>query len=213
MIYYSPVNGDVLQEPVQWRPKTAFIMQQLGTPVPKAVGDARRSIDQALKRAGWSAIDASAEVTGQDYLAKIWKLILACPVGIALVHKDISASTLANIFFELGMLQAYGRETVVVRIGDASIPSDFTRSEWIPTGPTFKKQLGQFIAGLADRENYYRRMSELVERNPLLAIDYLRRATLLSGDADLRQRARRILDESGIGERSKASVEQLMLEF
>jgi hypothetical protein len=213
VIYYSPVNGDVRQEPVLWRPKTAFIMQQLGDPVPDAVLDTRRAIDQVLKRTGWSAIDASDEVTGQDYLAKIWKLILTCPVGIALVHEGIGPSTLANIFYELGMLQAYGRETVVIRIGKASIPSDFIRSEWIPTGPSFKQQIGKYIKGLAVRETYYRQMAELVERNPLLAIDYLRRATLLSGDATLRLQARRILDESGIGERSKASVEQLMLEF
>lgn len=213
MIYYSPVNGDVRQEPVQWRPKTAFVMQQLGEPVPEAVHEARRTIDQVLERAGWSAIDASDEVTGQDFLAKIWKLILACPVGIALVHEGISPTTLANIFFELGMLQAYGRETIVIRIGKAPIPSDFTRSEWISTGPAFKKQLGKYIDGLADRETYYRQMAELVERNPLLAIDYLRRASILGDDPSLRLQAQRLLNESGIGERSKASVEQLMLAF
>lgn len=213
MIYYSPVDGDVRQEPVQWRHQTAFIMQQLGTPVPRQVLEARRIVDRQFKKIGFTTIDATGHVSGRDFLAKIWKLLLGCPVGVALVHEGIAPSTLANIYYELGILQAYGRETVVVIIGKPALPSDFTRTEWIEAGPGFGDRFAQFLKGLSEREAYYLQMASLIERDPLLAIDYLRRAALLNGDPALAKRARAILDASGVGERTKSSVEQLAISF
>jgi len=35
MIVYSPINGEVLTDAVKFHPRTAFIMTQLGTPLPK----------------------------------------------------------------------------------------------------------------------------------------------------------------------------------
>jgi hypothetical protein len=47
----------------------------------------------------------------------------------------------------------------------------------------------------------------------LLAIDYLRRSYLLSGDAALRRRANKIFNEAGFTERARDSVERTLVHF
>ena len=213
MIHYSPVDVDPRRGPIRWRPKTAFIMQQLGTPIPRLVKSTRKQVETGLTRAGFSVVDAKTLTTGHDYLLKIWDLLLGCPVGIAIVHEGISPSTMANIYYELGMLQAYGRDTVVVKVGDVALPSDFSRTEHIVAGKGFAERFKRFADSLKERREYYLTVSDGVENNPLLAIDYLRRAALLGGKSDLNRKARAILLASGIGDRAKSSVEELMLKF
>jgi hypothetical protein len=213
VIHYSPVTGDVRQEPVRWRPKTVFVMQQIGSPIPDAVVKCRKDADRILAKAGFDTIDAQSRTTGGDFLAKIWNIILGCPVGVAIVHEGITASTLANIFYELGILQSLGRETVVIRVGKPDLPSDFVRTEYVDSGATFETKFRKFVDSLTERADYYVQLAELVDRNPLLAIDYFRRAAVLNGDRELNKRAREVLRASGIGDRAKSSVEELLLKF
>lgn len=213
MIHYSPVNGDVRAHPVNWRPKSAFIMQQLGTPIPPSVRKARRQIDAACKRRGFLTVDAASTTTGRDYLDKIWDLVLGCPVGVAIIHETISPSSLANIYYELGLMHALGRETLVVPVGNPEMPSDLVRTEYLPLNAQFKKKFSRFVMGMSDRAEHYLLMANNLEKNPLLAADYLRRASMLNGDRSLVKKASTILSESGIGERGKSSVEALMLSF
>lgn len=213
MIYTSPVTGDVRQEPVRWQPKTAFLMQQLGQPLPPPARSARASVRRELARIGFRAVDARDQTTGHDYLETIWSLLLGCPVGVALIHEGISPNTLANICFELGMMKAYGRETIIVRIGDAPIPSDLVRNEWIPAGRGFERRFRRFCRSLSDRERYYRTLAAEVEPNPLVAIDYCRRGYLLGEDAGMRELATRSMTESGVEGRARASVEALLISW
>jgi hypothetical protein len=185
----------------------------MGAPVPPRVKAVRKQVNAALARGGFKAIDAGSSTTGHDYLLKIWNLLLGCPVGIAIVHEGISAATMANIYYELGMLQAYGRETLVVKVGAPALPSDFVRTEYLEAGRGFPGRLKSFIEELQERSRYYLKLAGNVEKNPLLAVDYLRRAALLNGDPRLKERARELLTASGMGDRAKTSVEGLMLEF
>ncbi len=213
MIAYSPITGDARLHSVVWRYQTAFIMQQLRPSMPPEVIAARKTVGLVLRGAGFKAIDATNATTGRDYLDKIWNLILGCPVGIAIVHEGVDPDTMANIFYELGMLHAYGRETVVVKVGKPKLPSDFLRTEYISAGTGFRTRFKQFVDELPVRSAYYIQVADSVENNPLLAIDYLRRAALLCGDRKLNARARQLLDGAQLGERAKASVERMMLEF
>lgn len=120
---------------------------------------------------------------------------------------------MANIYYELGLMQAYGRETIVVRIGQVRLPSDLARTEHIASGRGFPGRFKQFLESLAARHDYYLTLAGNVEKNPLLAIDYLRRAFLLSNENALRGRARDILDSTGLGERALSSVEKLLVAF
>jgi len=64
-----------------------------------------------------------------------------------------------------------------------------------------------------ENANYMAIMAEQVERNPLLAIDYYRRAYLLSGNEEYCQLTTTILTSGGLSERAKNSVEYLAAGF
>ena len=68
-------------------------------------------------------------MTGWDFLIKIWKLIASSPLAVGIVHEDTASSTQANIYYELGIAQALGKETVIVKSPGAKVPSDFVRTE------------------------------------------------------------------------------------
>jgi hypothetical protein len=169
VIYYRPTDGDPLTTPVRTRPRTCFLMTQLGGPVPPILAEIRSALLAALNEHGYRLVDADSLVTGKDFLLKIFEMIVAVPLGIAIIHEQMRPGTLANVFYELGMMQAYGKETLVIR---------------------------------TDGEN-----------NPLLAIDYLRRAYLLTGKRSLKRQATRIFDDAQLSNRAKNSVETLLIGF
>lgn len=213
MIFYRPTDGDVESTPVNWRPRTCFLMAAMGGSVPDEVLGAKRKVAAALRRARFSIVDAASVTTGKDYLLKIWKLAISCPIGVAVIHEGIRPETMANIYYELGWMQAYGRETVVIKIGDVKLPSDLVRTEYINMDARFTQSFGDFLNSLRERAEYYETLADLLEANPLLAIDYLRRAYLLTGTARLKRRARQIFADSNLDERARDSVERLMVTF
>ncbi len=197
MIFYRPTDGDVQVSRILWRPKTCFLMAAMAAPLPADVVRAKRRIVSGLRRGGFEVVDAAGATTGKDYLLKIWSLAISCPIGIAIVHEGMRAETMANIYYELGWMQAYGRETVVVRVGDVKLPSDLVRTEYIELDGDFNRRFKAFLRSLTDRADYYLVLADQLEKNPLLAIDYLRRTYLLTGDRFLRvehSRYSRMLD-------------------
>lgn len=55
MIFYDPVQGDVLTRQIVYRPQTCFVMTRLGTPVPKEIQNIRRTLEKYLKQASYTA--------------------------------------------------------------------------------------------------------------------------------------------------------------
>lgn len=78
----------------------------------QSVWQEREGVESALRKAGFKVKDAGSATTGKDYPLKIWSLTVCVPVGVAIVHEGIRPETMANVFYELGLMQAYGRETV-----------------------------------------------------------------------------------------------------
>ncbi len=189
MILYDLIGGEVLPGRIAYRPKTCFIMTQLGAPIPQEVTRIRRSVERYLRDVGIEAIDANTEITGKDFLLKIWRLIASVPLGIGIVTKDLSASTMANIFYEVGLLQALGRESLIIKGQDAAVPSDFVRTEYIEYPKRFKSRFAKFLKRFEAQADHYGTVAKQVTSNPLLAIDYLRRAYLISGSEDYQAEA------------------------
>jgi hypothetical protein len=212
MIYYRPTDGDVYNVEVKFRPKTCFLMAGMGSITPD-LKSAKRRVTSALRRAGYTVVDANSETTGKDYLSKIWLLAVSCPIGVAIVHQDIRPATMANIYYELGLMQAYGRETVVVKVGEVELPSDLVRTEYIEAGDRLTPKLQEFLATLQKSAEYYRTVASQLKENPLLAIDYLRRSYLLTGDKTIKRLVREIEVRSGLAKRAPGSVERMMAKF
>jgi len=213
MILYDPIHNDVKTTPIKWRVKSCFLMRQLKEESSSDLKLAIQKIRELCLDEGFTVIDAEDLTTGRDFLLKIWEIIISVPVGIAVVHKEISPQTMANIFYELGLMQALGKEILIIEIGSVSLPSDFTRTEYVAYNNKFEERIKKFFTNIQERANYYELLAGQVENNPLLAIDYLRRAYLLSGNGELKQKAKRIRKEISFSDRAKNSVEMLLTSF
>ena len=182
MIYYHPIDGDVYSSPITMRPKTCFLMTKLGQPIPPRILEVRRSVEKILFANNFEHIDASSFTLGRDFLFKIWQLIISVPIGVAIIYDGIPQQTLANIFYELGLMHTYGKETIVIKVGDIAIPSDFVRTEYVEYDSVFDKSFSDFINSLNERAEHYSFLAQQLEKNPLISMDYFRRAYLLTGD-------------------------------
>ena len=80
-------------------------------------------------------------------------------------------------------------------------------------GRGFAKRFNNFLAGLDNRAEYDLQLADLTEHNPLLVIDFLRRAWTLNDDPSLPIRARQVWSDSAAEVRAKSAVESLMLSF
>lgn len=188
-------------------------MTQLGDPVPDEVLEIRQSLKSILGQYDITLIDADSEVTGGDFLFKIWRMIAAVPLAVAVVHGDMSRSTLCNVFYEVGLAQAMGKETIVVKTGKATIPSDFVRTEYIKHDGNFERRMNKYVKKFLAQGEWYEQLADYLERNPLLSLDYLRRAFLISGNDAVRGQVAEICDTLALHERAKNSVESLLAEF
>ena len=210
MILYDPLEGDVSYKDIQYRPRTCFIMTQLGKPVPSEIKNIRRNLEKRLKERKYRSLDAQDELKGKDFLLKIWGMIVSVPIGIAIISKDISANTLANIFYEIGLLQSYGKEILIIKTKDANVPSDFVRTEYLEYGRNFKSKINKFLDGLEAQAAYYARTSDLLSEKPLIAIDYLKRAYLLTGELKFKEKVKKILDLSHFDSHTEESIKSFL---
>ena len=173
----------------------------------------RRDITKCCRLIRYGVIDANSRVTGRDFLLKIWKLIASTPLSVGILHEDMPIQTQANIFYELGVAQALGKETVIVKSANSVVPSDFVRSDYVTFDKSFEKNFMKYLEGLSEQASHYEIVSEQLDRNPILAIDYLRRAYLITGNKAYRKKAQKLLGEAGVETRAKNSVELLIAAF
>jgi hypothetical protein len=188
-------------------------MTRLGKPIPKELKEIRIAIAAACGSTGFKVIDAGDKITGRDFLIKIWKQIASTPLAVGICHESIPQKTQSNIYYELGIAQALGKETIIVKSPVVDIASDFVRTEYVVYDSKFSRNFTAYLRGLDDQAEHYELMADQLENNPVLSIDYLKRAFLITGDIRLRKKAAKLLQDSGLKSRAKNSVEQLAASF
>lgn len=213
MIIYNPLDGDAFTSSIPSNPRHCFLMTRLGHPVPETVANIREVVSELCRNANFEVIDASSRVTGRDFLLKIWKLIASAPLSIGICHEEIPDSTQANIYYEIGVAQALGKETLLIKSPGAKVPSDFVRTEHVEFNDGFRDKFSAYLDSLPEQADHYELVADQLDRNPILAIDYLKRAFLISGEERLREKAKALLDGAGLDDRAKNSVEQLAATF
>lgn len=213
MIYYRPTDGDPLTSSINYLPRTCFIMTSLGTNITPEIAEIRAKLKTSLRKHSINEIDANSKLTGRDFLLKIWGMVIAVPLGIAIIARRMSPRTLANIFYEIGLFQAYGKETLVIKTKDAKIPSDFVRTEYLEYNKNFNTKVDQFLKHFFTQPGHFEIMAKGLASDPLLAIDFYRRAYLITGDRGYRAKARVIFNKSAIKTRAPDSVEMLLMNF
>jgi len=181
--------------------------------MPRQAKKMRESVTKICDQYDYKVIDASVEVTGRDFLLKIWRLIASTSISVAISHEEFPLPTIMNIYYELGIARTLGKETMIVKSIQAIHPSDLVRDEYIEFGKTFDADFSKFLDHVDKQAEYYEIMAEQLENNPLLSIDYLRRAYLITGDEKLQSRARALLRDAKLKGRAKDSVEMLAVKF
>ena len=193
MINYNLIDGDVYSKKIKYRPKTCFIMTKLGKPIPKEIKNMRRTVAKYLRGHGFEIIDASSKVTGRDFLLKIFGLILSVPLGIALISENLESTTIANIFYEIGLLQALGKETLIVKTKKSNIPSDFVRTEYIEYDNKFKDKVNEYLKTYFQLAEHYTLLGCELIKDPITSIDYLKRSYLMTDDSNTKNKINKII--------------------
>lgn len=80
----------------------------------------KQMIEPAVNDANLKCVRADSTVRVGDLTQGVWKSILRAGVVIA----DISVLN-ANVFYELGLTHALGKDTILVRRRDTPLPADF----------------------------------------------------------------------------------------
>jgi len=213
MIRYNPTNSDPSTIPIKYLPKTCFVMSQLRKPVPEIQVIIRRRLSKFLKTHGYNEIDADSSLTGRDFLVKIWTMVFQVPIGIAIITRKTTRRSLANIFYEIGLLQAYGKETLIIKTKDTRVPTDFVRTEYLDFDDDFENNLDKYFTFVSSLREHFDMMAQQLENDPLLAIDYLRRAFLLTADNCYREKAQQLYSKSSRKKRAANCVENLLVNF
>ena len=213
MIVYNPLDGHPMPHTIQSQPRHCFLMTRLGNPVPPMVEEIRDAVNICCAAFNYSVIDAQTRVTGRDFLLKIWRQIASAPLSVGVLHEEIPESTQANIFYEIGVAQALGKETIIIKSPAANIPSDFVRSEYIVFNERFNESFSAYLESILEQADYYELVADQLDRNPILALDYLKRAFLINGNEELKDKANQILAAAGLEERASNSIELMAATF
>ncbi|NYT27839.1 MAG: hypothetical protein H0A76_08055 [Candidatus Thiodubiliella endoseptemdiera] len=213
MIIYSPIDGDAINNSIIFRPKHCFLITQLGSSVPTLVTDIQKNITTYCQSFGYQVIDASEETTGRDFLLKIWKLIESVAICIVIIHEDTPIKTQANLYYELGVAQALGKETIIIKTPRSKMPSDFNRTEYISFNEKFEENFKKFLRSIQKQADHYAELSEYLEKDPILAIDYLKRAFLITDNQNYQLYAKKILETIDTDNRAKNSIEYFSAAF
>ncbi|NQV13381.1 MAG: hypothetical protein HQ530_03700 [Parcubacteria group bacterium] len=185
-------------------------MTQLGGNTSATLKKIRGKIKTQLIKRDIEVIDANSRITGGDILTKIWRQILEVPIGVAIITSDMSTSTIANIFYEIGLLDSLGKESIVVKGNSCKIPSDFIRTEYVLHDKDFSKNFNKFLDTTFEQAEYYEQMSELLDADPVLSIDYLRRAYLITGDKNLIKKAKKIYKQNEFDNQPRFTIQNFL---
>lgn len=193
MINYNH-DREVITDFISYEPRSCFVMTQIGTPHPPILDSIRTDLSIELLKRNIKELDANSQIKGKDFLSKIWRQIHAVPLGIAIVTGDMKVSTISNIFYEIGVFNALGKETIVIKSKDFSIPSDFIRTEYIEYDDKFVEKINKFLDQVFELADHYEIMGESLEKNPMLTIDYFKRAYLITGDTKYFRKTEEIIN-------------------
>ncbi len=170
----------------------------------------RRTFERYAKEHKIKIIDANSVTTGKDFLLKIYDMAASVPLGVAIISEELPIPTMCNIYYELGLLQALGKETLIIKSRNCPIPSDFVRTEYIEYGRVAGRKINEFFTTVFEQAKHYAQMAEGLEQNPALAIDYLRRAFLISGEKAYRAKAKKLFNANSFDAQQNAGMQNFL---
>lgn len=189
-IVFSPLADEELTSDFTPLPKHGFIMVHSAAEISPVEARIEKIVGEMLRRQGFRTKKAADEVGTKDYLHKIVRLIRGCGFGVAIFSASTPSRTLATIFFEIGLAHVLGKDVLMIKTADATIPSDFVRTEWIDFRPTdeaaFRKRLSKACDLFRKNAEFYSKLGTVALEARIpdleLAFERYRQAHLLIGD-------------------------------
>lgn len=171
-------------------------MRQIGEPadIDKMMSDI---VQDVLARRGLTAVDATTSTGSKDFLERIFGLIRATGLTIAIFSGDTRQTALANIMLELGFAAMCGKPLMILKSKGVAAPSDLTRTDWIEFDPADTPQFELKIAQALDEAEalatFERQLLEIALEAPVMdcavALERAMKAFLLTGDVQLLSKA------------------------
>lgn len=193
-LIFSPVDLSELRGPFRPRPRSAFLMLQLGGTISSSEVRIKELVARSLLARNIEAVTAAAVPGTGDYLQKIVDLIRGCGFGFAIFSDLTPARSLANIFFEVGVAGVLGKPVQLALAGPAPPPSDFVRTEWIRYDDAhearFETQLTDVLGRIEEGADFYRKIGLIAygadEPDLEEAFERFKQAVLISDDVEAR---------------------------
>lgn len=200
-LLFSPLSEGILEGPFKPHPRSVFIMLHSGKDVSGLEESMDRVVSICLGRLRHGVKKASRQSGTKDYLEKIIQLIRGCGFGIAIFSEFTPASTLANIFFEIGLCGVLGKPVILVKSDRAKPPSDFVRTEWIAFQNEDRKKLRRdvekAVKSIQELASYYESLGDIAlaadDVDLELAFERYRQAVLIANRRVVRTKIKNIL--------------------
>jgi hypothetical protein len=126
-------NNEVSKEKL----KTCFIIMPIADHPDYEKGHFNRVYDYLIKpacvRAGYQPIRADDSKASHMIMFDILKKIMECDMAIC----DLSSKN-ANVFYELGLRQAFNKKTILITDGRDKAPFDISGFRYVPYTPTLR---------------------------------------------------------------------------
>ncbi|MBI2933982.1 MAG: hypothetical protein HYY29_00265 [Chloroflexi bacterium] len=172
-----PLTLDECNKAIPPLPRTAFIMAPSADKTPPVLEKVINSLISSLEQYSMSYIFGAELVDVGDFLCSICKHIQGTVLGVAVSSTDLPAGTAGNIFWEMGLMQGFGKPVILVTDDRRNLPSDFARSYSIFFNqPNYMRKFKSLLQAINGRERYY---SETLADLALNSGDYEKAARYL----------------------------------
>lgn len=213
-LIFSPLTEDILEGPFKPYPRGVFIMLQDNKGTPEVDREMDSVVCNTLKVHDFKPLKATTKRGTKDFLEKIVQIIRGCGFGVAIFSQYTAASSLANIFFEVGLCNMLGKPVILVKNKDSKSPSDFVRTEWVTYLSDKNKLESDFeksIQAMKDLADYFENLGDLAfeaeERDYELAFERFKQSILITGNVEVKQKINRLLLEMDGVQKEKIGLE------
>ncbi len=213
-LIFSPLSEDILEGPFQPYPRGAFIMLQDNEGTPIVDKEMDTVVSEYLLTSNFTPLKATSKRASKDFLEKIVQMIRGCGFGVAIFSEFTNSTSLANIFFEIGLCNMFGKPVLIIKSEKAKAPSDFVRTEWVSYSYNNEKLKADFKKSVSDvlgLAKYFENLGDIAfeaeERDLELAFERYKQAILINGDENLKKKVIRLLNEIKISGKNKVELE------
>jgi hypothetical protein len=195
-----PLSQDECSKRIKLQPKTAFLMTPSKAKRNDVLIKVISRLSSELKKQELNYIDGCSLVDLGDTTCKICSTMQGCAIGILFYHPDIQGDALSNMFWEMGMLQGWGRPVCIIANKKEDVPSDFVRdfNIFYENNTRYISKFKTLLTSFKDREKYYVDIlaDEAIKTADYeKAIKYYQEAFLISGNRQIISKMRKLRDD------------------